>query len=189
MPFLAILNLWFGTREEALLFPFDSSIKRLWSTVSCAHRIYALPGLTRTCRYNEIRKQCHRITKRKTGIRVNASKHEEKSEKDKSKMRSRARRIYSMREELTRRGKRTYEQKRLIRCRRIEEGSGSDLADLRALDKKESALEVQAILLRKLATEENYLKGLGGIPSPSYTPFERRLKEVEEAIRLGREPS
>ena len=119
-------------------------------------------------------------------ICVNASKHKEKSEKNKGKKRGRIRRIYHVREELIRQGKRAQEQKWLIQRQRIEEWSGSDLADLKALDKNESALEVQAILLGQLATEENYLKGLGGLPSTTHAPFEIRLKEVEEALRTLR---
>ena len=119
-------------------------------------------------------------------ICVNASQHTENAGKNGGKRRGRTGRIHHAKQESIRQGKRTYEQKRLIRCQRIEEGSGPDQAQLRALDRKESALEVQAILLGKLAAEENHLKGLGGAAPSSYVPFERRLREVEEALRMLR---
>ena len=47
---------------------------------------------------------------------------------------------------------------------------------------KECMLEVQGMLLGKLAAEENRLKGLTDTPSRSIADFDERVKEVEEAI-------
>ena len=53
----------------------------------------------------------------------------------------------------------------------------------KALDMKECMLEVQGMLLGKLAAEENRLKGLAETPSQLIPNFDGRLKEVEEVIQ------
>jgi hypothetical protein len=53
----------------------------------------------------------------------------------------------------------------------------------KALDMKECMLEVQGMLLGKLAVEENRLKGLAETLSPPIANFDERVKEVEEVMR------
>ncbi len=53
----------------------------------------------------------------------------------------------------------------------------------KALDMKECMLEVQGILLGKLAAEENRLKGLVEDSGPPIANFDERVQEVEEVIR------
>ncbi len=66
---------------------------------------------------------------------------------------------------------------------RLDELSALDPEVLKALDIKECILEVQGILLGKLAAEENRLKGLAEIPSPPMANFDDRVRELEEVIR------
>ena len=82
-----------------------------------------------------------------------------------------------------RQGKEDYERRRAKRLEQLEERTGPDLEYLKEREKGESVLEVQAILLRQLAAEENQLKGLCGQTGLSATEFNKRLKEVEEALR------
>jgi hypothetical protein len=63
-----------------------------------------------------------------------------------------------------------------------EDRSRSSPEHLRALEEKLSTLELQAILLRTLAAEENNLKGLG-TSCGSSADFKKRVADVEEAIR------
>lgn len=53
----------------------------------------------------------------------------------------------------------------------------------KALDMKKCMLEVQGMLLGKLAVEENRLQGLAETLSPPIANFDERVKEVEEAMR------
>ncbi len=55
---------------------------------------------------------------------------------------------------------------------------------LKALDIKECMLEVQEMLLGKLAAEENRLKGLAEDSDPPIANFDERVQEVEEVIRF-----
>jgi len=48
---------------------------------------------------------------------------------------------------------------------------------------KECMLEVQGMLLGKLAAEENRLKGLVEDSGPPIANFDERVQEVEEVIR------
>jgi hypothetical protein len=48
---------------------------------------------------------------------------------------------------------------------------------------KECMLEVQGMLLGKLAVKENHIKGLVETPDPSEIKFDEMVKDVEEAIR------
>ncbi len=48
---------------------------------------------------------------------------------------------------------------------------------------KEYMLEVQVLLIRRLATKDNHLKGLVEALKPSNINFNERVKEVEEVIR------
>lgn len=69
------------------------------------------------------------------------------------------------------------------RRKRLEELAHSDPEYAKALDTKECMLEVQGMLLGKLATEENHLKGLAVLPGFCITDFEERVKEVGEVIQ------
>ena len=82
-----------------------------------------------------------------------------------------------------RQGKEDYERRRARRLEQLEERTGPDLEHVKEAVKGESLLEVQAILLRQLAAEENQLKGFYGQTELSATEFNKRLKEVEEALR------
>jgi len=57
-----------------------------------------------------------------------------------------------------------------------------NLEVLKALDIKENILEVQGILLGKLAIKENRLKGLIKDLGPLIINFNKRVQEVEEVI-------
>ena len=55
-----------------------------------------------------------------------------------------------------------------------------------ALDVKECVLEVQAVILGKLATEENHSKGFSNVPGArlDIAAFTERVQEVEEALLM-----
>jgi len=69
------------------------------------------------------------------------------------------------------------------RRERLDELSASNPEVLKALDMKECMLEVQGMLLGKLAVKENHIKGLVETPDPSEIKFDEMVKDVEEAIR------
>lgn len=69
------------------------------------------------------------------------------------------------------------------RRERLNELSALDPEVLKALDMKECMLEVQGMLLGKLAAEENHLKGLAEESGPPIANFDERVQEVEEVIR------
>ena len=69
------------------------------------------------------------------------------------------------------------------RCERLNELFALNPELSKALDMKECMLEVQGMLLGKLAAEENRLKGLTERPSISIADFDERVKEVEEVIQ------
>ncbi|KAL2056561.1 hypothetical protein ABVK25_002955 [Lepraria finkii] len=69
------------------------------------------------------------------------------------------------------------------RRERLKELSDSDPEYAKSLDIKECMLEVQGMLVGKLAAEENHLKGLAVLPGFCITDFEERLKEVAEVIQ------
>ena len=69
------------------------------------------------------------------------------------------------------------------RRERLNELSALDPEVLKALDMKECMLEVQGMLLGKLAAEENRLKGLAEESGPPIANFDERVQEVEEVIR------
>lgn len=74
-------------------------------------------------------------------------------------------------------------QNMISQRKRLEELAHSDPEYAKALDTKECMLEVQGMLLGKLATEENHLKGLTVLPGFGITDFEERAKEVGEVIQ------
>jgi hypothetical protein len=53
----------------------------------------------------------------------------------------------------------------------------------KALDMNECMLEVQGMVLGKLAAEENHLKRLGETSNRPIANFDDRVKEIEEVIR------
>lgn len=69
------------------------------------------------------------------------------------------------------------------RQQRLGELSASDPEYTKELDLKECMLEVQAVLIGRLAAEENHLKGLVETSEPSDVNFDERVKDVEEAIQ------
>jgi hypothetical protein len=90
-------------------------------------------------------------------ICTNASRGGERLGKNNSAKQCPLRKFRSAKYEQIKRGEELYEQKRLNQCRQLE---APNLASIQALGQKESILEVQSILLRKLAAGENHLKGL-----------------------------
>ena len=74
-------------------------------------------------------------------------------------------------------------QNRAKRCEWLNELSALNPELSKARDMKECMLEVQGILLGKLAAEENRLKGLTETPSRSIADVDERVKEVEEVIQ------
>ena len=54
---------------------------------------------------------------------------------------------------------------------------------IKAIDTKECLLEVQAALLRRLAAEENHVKGLVDTFKSSNIDFHTRVQKVEETIK------
>ena len=61
-----------------------------------------------------------------------------------------------------------------------------NLKYLEALDVKECVLKVQTVILRKLAAEENCLKGFSDVSEVESTQmsFTERVAEVEEALLM-----
>ena len=65
----------------------------------------------------------------------------------------------------------------------MEELADSHPAYIQALDTKECMLEVQGMLLGRLAMEENHIKGLAILHGFRTVDFGKRAKEVGEAIQ------
>ncbi len=96
----------------------------------------------------------------------------------------RRRRIFpSTQDEEIRKGRELRDQNAVKRQKRLEELSRSDPEYAKSLDIKECMLEVQGMLVGKLAAEENHFKGLAVLPRFCITDFEERVKEVEEVIQ------
>jgi len=72
------------------------------------------------------------------------------------------------------------------RQKRLEQSSASDPRYMRELDLKECMLEVQAVLLGRIAAEENRIMGLVETSQPSNMSFDERVKEVEDAMQALR---
>jgi hypothetical protein len=90
---------------------------------------------------------------------------------------------FNAEEETISKGKLLYEEKRKWQRKQLEAQDRSTFPYLLLLDKMDSTLELQAILLGKLAAEDNSLKGFGTSSSSSTPDFNKRVIEVEEAIR------
>lgn len=80
-------------------------------------------------------------------------------------------------------GKELHCQNRATRYEWLNELSALNPELSKARDMKECILDMQGMLLGKLAAEENRLKGLTDTPSRSITDFDERVKEVEEVIQ------
>lgn len=76
-----------------------------------------------------------------------------------------------------------YRQKLEKRRKRLEQLSALDPRYVRELGLRESMLEVQAVLLGRVAAEENHITGLEDTSEPSNMSFDERVKEVEDAIQ------
>ena len=68
------------------------------------------------------------------------------------------------------------------RRERLNELSALDPELSKVLDMKECMLEVQRMVLEKLAVEENHLKGLAETSNRPIANFDDRVREVEEVI-------
>ena len=93
------------------------------------------------------------------------------------------RRWQAAQDEEIQKGKEFRVQNWLKRRERLNELSALNPEVLKALDMKECMLEVQGMLLGKLAAEENRLKGLAEDSGPPIVNFDERVQEVEEVIR------
>ena len=80
-------------------------------------------------------------------------------------------------------GKEQRHQNMTKRQERLKVLSASKSDYLRSLDMKECMLEVQRMLVGKLAAEANHFKGLTVISELSITDFDERVKEVAEVIQ------
>ena len=69
------------------------------------------------------------------------------------------------------------------RHERLDELSALNPEISKVLDMKECLLQVQGMLLGKLAVKENHIKGLVETPDPSEINFDEMVNDVEEAIR------
>lgn len=74
-------------------------------------------------------------------------------------------------------------QKMIRPRKRLEDLAHSDPEYAKALDTKECMLEVQGMLLGKLATEENHVKGFVMLPGFCITDFEERAIEVRKVTQ------
>jgi hypothetical protein len=116
-------------------------------------------------------------------INVNASKGKKNFAGVKHTAQSLKTKFLNAEEAAIRKGKQSYEEKRKRQRQQLEAQDGPNIQYLLLFDKKDSTLELQAILLGKLAAEENSLKGFGTSSSSSTPDFDKRVTEVEEAIR------
>ncbi len=96
--------------------------------------------------------------------------------------RRRPRIFSSTQDEEIQKGRELRDRNTVKRRERLEELSKSDPEYAKSLDIKECMLEVQGMLVGKLAAEENHFKGLGVLPGFCITDFDERVKEVEEVI-------
>ena len=100
-----------------------------------------------------------------------------------SRTRYRRRKFSSSQDDEIQNGRELRHQNTARRRERLEELSISDPEYMKLLDMKECMLEVQGMLLGKLAAEENHFRGLAMLPGFCITDFEERTKEVGEVIQ------
>ena len=106
-----------------------------------------------------------------------------KSSAVEAESRHRRKKFPSTQDEEIRKWRELRHQNMMRRRKRLEELAHSDPEYAKALDTKECMLEVQGILVGKLAAEENHFKGLAVLPGFCITDFEERAKEVGEVIQ------
>ena len=102
---------------------------------------------------------------------------------ERRKMNRPRRKWQATQDEEIQKGKELRVQNWVKRRERLNEMSALNPEVLKALDVKECMLEVQGMLLRKLAAEGNRLKGLAEDSGPPIANFDERVQEVEEVIR------
>jgi hypothetical protein len=118
-------------------------------------------------------------------IRVNASKGE-KGPQAYRRLRSRSQGHLQSTENGLKRKKELYLQKRANQREQLEENLASNPEFLHALDVKECVLEIQAMILGKLAARENRLKGFSDVPEGeiAQASLAEQAEEVEEALSM-----
>ncbi|PVH69000.1 hypothetical protein DL98DRAFT_599040 [Cadophora sp. DSE1049] len=116
-------------------------------------------------------------------IRVNASRGQ-KSSTTAFAVKTRTRTKFNGREDGLKRKKELYLHKRAKQRQQLEEQSGTSVEYLQALDVKECMLEIQSVILGKLAADENHFKGLVEIPGVAALNLDERVKETEEALTM-----
>jgi hypothetical protein len=116
-------------------------------------------------------------------IRVNASRAQ-KGSTTVFAVKTRTRKTFNGREDGLKRKKELYLQKRAKQRQQLEEQSGTSVEYLQALDVKECMLEIQSVILGKLAADENHVKGLVEIPGVGALNFDERVRETEEALTM-----
>ena len=77
------------------------------------------------------------------------------------------------------------DQNMVRRRKRLEELAKTDPKYAKSLDIKECMLEVQRIVMGKLAAEQNHFEGLVVRPGFYNGDFEERVQETEEAIKAS----
>lgn len=95
-----------------------------------------------------------------------------------------SRRKFQSREDGIKQKKELYLQKRAKQHEQLEEQLATNLEFLQALDVKECMLEIQSVMLGKLAAEENHLKGYAEVPGLVVLNFDERVREKEEALTM-----
>jgi hypothetical protein len=118
-------------------------------------------------------------------IQVNASRGV-KGSTTTLRVKPRTRRIFNNRADELKEKKELYLQKRAKQRQQLEEQTGENLELLQELDVKECMLEIQSVILGKLAADDNYLKGLVEVPGKVVVNFDERVKEVAEALTMLR---
>jgi hypothetical protein len=116
-------------------------------------------------------------------IKVNASRGV-KGSTTALRVKPHARRKFNSLEDGLKEKKELYLQKRAKQRQQVEERSGENLELLEALDVKECMLEIQSVILGKLAAKENHLKDLVEVPRQVAINFDERVKEVAEALTM-----
>ena len=96
----------------------------------------------------------------------------------------RQRRMFSSAQDEAIQEMRTLRHQNMVRRQeRLEELAKTDSEYVKSLDIKECMLEVQAIVLGKLAAEQNHFEGLAVRPGLFIGDLEERMQETEEAIK------
>jgi hypothetical protein len=93
-------------------------------------------------------------------------------------------RKFRSREEGLKQKKELYLYKRAKKREQLEEQPSTNIQVLQALHVKERMLEIQSVILGKLAAEENHLKGFAEVPGLAVSNIDERVKEVGEALTM-----